>query len=156
MSLLYRHFIEKNIIFIYSVDRIMDFMPTKYLCVLIHIWSKGEIGATKTGLSPPLEYFTDHFKAILHLWIFRAFSVLCLLYLSVCLFTCALWLPAGKELTSWLSFVVSGCEFVTFPLVSWVRCGTWLYQLLLFVPLLTFSRSKSTCSSTNFPYASSG
>ena len=24
----------------------------------------------------------------------------------------------------WLSFVVSYCEFVTFPLVSWVRCGT--------------------------------
>ena len=23
----------------------------------------------------------------------------------------------------WLSFVVSNCEFVTFPLVSWVRCG---------------------------------
>ena len=27
-------------------------------------------------------------------------------------------------LYSWLSFVVSYCEFVTFPLVSWVRCGT--------------------------------
>ena len=24
----------------------------------------------------------------------------------------------------WLSFVVSNCEFVTFPLVSWVGCGT--------------------------------
>ena len=35
----------------------------------------------------------------------------------------ALWSPAGKGLTSWLSFVVSNCEFVTFPLVSWVRCG---------------------------------
>ena len=38
-----------------------------------------------------------------------------------------LWSPAGKGLTSWLSFVVSNCEFVTFPLVSCVRCGTWLY-----------------------------
>ena len=37
---------------------------------------------------------------------------------------CALRSPAGKGLTSWLSFVVSNCEFVTFPLVSWVRCGT--------------------------------
>ena len=37
---------------------------------------------------------------------------------------CALWSPAGKGLTSWLSFVVSNCELVTFPLVSWVRCGT--------------------------------
>ena len=32
--------------------------------------------------------------------------------------------PAGKGLTSWHSFVVSNCECVTFPLVSWVRCGT--------------------------------
>ena len=28
------------------------------------------------------------------------------------------------RLTSWLSFVVSNSEFVTFQLVSWVRCGT--------------------------------
>ena len=44
--------------------------------------------------------------------------------LYACLFKCALWSPAGKGLTSWLSFVVSNCEFVTFPLVSSVRCGT--------------------------------
>ena len=50
--------------------------------------------------------------------------VLCLLCLCARLFICALWSPAGKGLTSWLSFVVSNCEFVTFPLVSWVRCGT--------------------------------
>ena len=37
---------------------------------------------------------------------------------------CALWSSAGKGLTSWLSVVVSNCEYVTFPLVSWVRCGT--------------------------------
>ena len=30
------------------------------------------------------------------------------------------------------------CEFVTFPLVSWVRCGTVLYRFLIFAPLLTF------------------
>ena len=33
--------------------------------------------------------------------------VLCLLCLCACLFICALWSPAGKGLTSWLSFVVS-------------------------------------------------
>ena len=38
-----------------------------------------------------------------------------------------------------LAFVwVSNCEFVTFPLVSWVRCGTGLYRFLIFAPLLTF------------------
>ena len=38
------------------------------------------------------------------------FSVLCLLFLCTRLFICALWSPAGKGLTSWLSFVVSNCE----------------------------------------------
>ena len=31
------------------------------------------------------------------------------------LFIAALWSPAGKGLTSWLSFVVLNCVFVTFP-----------------------------------------
>ena len=44
------------------------------------------------------------------------FSVLCLLCLCVRLFICAFWSPAGKGLTSWLSFVVSNCEFVTFSI----------------------------------------
>ena len=52
------------------------------------------------------------------------FSDLYLLCLCVRLFIYTLWSPAGKGLTSWLSFVVSNCEFVTFQLVSWVRCGT--------------------------------
>ena len=34
-------------------------------------------------------------------------SVLCLLCLFARLLICALWSPAGKGLTSWLSFVVS-------------------------------------------------
>ena len=38
--------------------------------------------------------------------------------LCVRLFVCALWSPAGKGLTSWLSFVVYNCEFVTFPLIN--------------------------------------
>ena len=63
-------------------------------------------------------------------------SVLCLLCLCACLLICALWSPAGKGLTSWL-YVVSNCEFVTFQLVSSVRCGTPLYRFLIFAPLLT-------------------
>ena len=34
-----------------------------------------------------------------------------------------LWSPAGKGLNSWLLFVMSNCDVITFPLVSWVRCG---------------------------------
>ena len=39
------------------------------------------------------------------------------------LFVDALLSPAGKGLTSSLSFVLSSCDVVTFPLVSWVMCG---------------------------------
>ena len=74
-------------------------------------------------------------------------SVLCLLCLCARLFICALWSPAGKGLTSWLSFVVSNCEFVTFPLVSWVGCGTSLYRLLIFAPLLNLSMFEYRSSS---------
>ena len=67
----------------------------------------------------------DRSKAVILLWVFFVFfSVLCLLCLCARLFICVLWSPAGKGLTSWLSFVLSNCEFDTFPSVSWVRCGT--------------------------------
>ena len=52
------------------------------------------------------------------------FFVFCLLCLCARLFVCASWSPAGKGLTSLPSFVVSNCECVIFPLISWVRCGT--------------------------------
>ena len=46
------------------------------------------------------------------------FSVLCLLCLCVRLLKCAMWSPAGKGLTFWLSFVVYNCEFVIFPCIG--------------------------------------
>ena len=70
-----------------------------------------------------MEYINDRSRAVLLLWIF----FFCLVFAMSCarLFVCALWSPAGKGLTSLLSFVMSNCEeFDTFPLVSWVRCGT--------------------------------
>ena len=97
----------------------------------------------ETGSSPPVKYFTDRSKVVLILWIVFVFSALCLLCLCARLFIGALWPPAGKGLTSWLSFLVYNCEFVTFPLVSWVRCGTWIYRFLIFAPLLTFINSFS-------------
>ena len=40
-------------------------MQTKYLCV--HIRNKGEVGAFNM-LDPSSIFFTDHSKAVLHLW----------------------------------------------------------------------------------------
>ena len=57
------------------------------------------------------------------------FSILCLPCLCMHLFICALWSPAGKGLTSWLSFVVSNGEFVTFPLVFWVQVWYFIVSI---------------------------
>ena len=48
---------------------------------------------------------------------------LVLLCHHACLFVDALRSHAGKGLTSCLSFVVSNCDVVSFPLLAWVRCG---------------------------------
>ena len=103
-------------------------------------WSISELrvrlARCETGLSPLVKYFTDSSKVVLLLWIIFVISVLFLLCFCARLFINALWQPAGKGLTSWLSFVMSNCEAVTFPSVSWIRCGAWLYRFLLFVLFL--------------------
>ena len=43
------------------------------------------------------------------------------------------------DLLGWLSFVMSVCDVVTFWLVSWVRCGAWMYWFLIFAHLLTWT-----------------
>ena len=64
-------------------------------------------------------------------------SVLCLLCLCASVYMC--FVVSCWERADLLALVcVVFCEFVTFPLVSWVRCGTWLYRFLIFAPLLTF------------------
>ena len=63
---------------------------------------------------------------------------LALLCFHARLFVDALWSPAGKRLPSWLSFVMSNCGVVSFPLVSWDRCGAWLYRFLIFALFLIF------------------
>ena len=50
---------------------------------------------------------------------------LCLVFVMLShLFIAPLWSPAGKGLTSWLSFTMFNCVFVTSHVVSWFRCGT--------------------------------
>ena len=50
------------------------------------------------------------------LWIFYVFVLSCVCYVCARLFICAFWSPAGKGLTSWLSFVVSS---VSLSLSHW-------------------------------------
>ena len=86
-------------------------MQTKYLCVLIH----------STSFVETLCFF----------------SVLCLLPLCSSVYMCHVVTCWERADLFWLSFLVSNCEFVTFPLVSWVKCGTGLHRFLIFAPLLT-------------------
>ena len=60
-------------------------------------------------LSWNLTSFVDHL----------CYFCLVLLCILARLFVDALWSPAGKGLTSWLSFVMSNRD-LTFPLVPWV------------------------------------
>ena len=34
---------------------------------------------------------------------------------------------------------MSNCDIITFPLLSWVRCGAWLYRFLIFALFLTYT-----------------
>ena len=52
----------------------------------------------------------------------------------------ALWSPAGKGLTSWLSFVVLNCAVVTFPF----GIRGHVYRFLIFAPFLLSYCTHST------------
>ena len=93
-----------------------SFMQTKHLCFLNHIRTLGEAGAVKP------------FKALQYSNILRTapkryFFCGSFVLFRARLFIGALWSPAGKGLAPWLSFVMSNCKVVTFPLLSLVRCG---------------------------------
>ena len=70
--------------------------------------------SSETGLSPPVKNFYWPYQGYTSL-----VNQLCYFYIVFVmlmrLFIAALWSPAGKWLTSWLSFVVLNCVIVTFP-----------------------------------------
>ena len=55
------------------------------------------------------------------------------------LFIAALCSPAGKGMSSWLLLVVFIVFLLLSHVISWVRCGIWLYRFLIFVVFLTFT-----------------
>ena len=77
----------------------------------------------ETNLSPPVKYFNLPFQGGASFVDHLCYFCLVLLCFRVHLFIAALLSPAGKGLTSWLSFVMSNCEVVTFQLISWVSCS---------------------------------
>ena len=70
-------------------------MRTGYLCVLVHVWVKGEVGAPLSQVKPSGKIFYWPFKGGASFVDLLCFcSVLCLLCLCARLFVCALWSPA--------------------------------------------------------------
>ena len=68
----------------------------------------------EAGLNTPVKYFYQPFQGgtsfVDHLcYLYLVFVILLRLFIA------ALWSPAGKGLTSWLSYVMFSCVFVTFP-----------------------------------------
>ena len=62
-------------------------MQTKFQCVLIHIWIKGEVGAIKSIQAHPVKYSTERSKAVLLLRIFYVFlSCVCYAFVRVHLY----------------------------------------------------------------------
>ena len=93
-------------------EETLDFETLKKLDThTAHITDTGQ-----TPLSYCLFVLVPSSKAVLLLWIFYVFVLTCVYYVCACLFIWALWSPAGKGLTSWLSFVVSS---VSLSLSHW-------------------------------------
>ena len=85
-------------------------------CVLVHISIKGEVGAVKLVKALQLNILLTVPRRYFFCGSFM--FLFCLVFAMFCarLFVCALWSPAGKGLTSWLSFVVSS---VSLSLSHW-------------------------------------
>ena len=86
------------------------FMQTEHLCVLTQIWTKGEVGAPLNRLKPSSKILYWSFQGGASFVDHLCYFCLVLLCFHARLFVDALWSPAGKGPTSWLSFVMSNCD----------------------------------------------
>ena len=109
-------------------------MQSKHLCVLIHIWTEDEIGAPLNRFKPSSKTFYWPFQCGTSFVDFYVFflSCVCYAFVPVCLLCLVVTCWERADLFAFIYGV--DCEFITFSLVSWVRCGTWLYRFLIFAP----------------------
>ena len=110
------------------VTKCMDTVHAIYTISCFVIWLQNVLTGNKLCIA---KCVTDSSKAVLLSWIIHVISVLCVLCFHARLFIDALWSPAVKGLTSWLSFVMSNCEFVTSHWF-WVKnvCLQYFYVIL--------------------------
>ena len=85
-------------------------MPSKYLFVFIHIRNKDQVGTVRCVKSSS-NFYTDHSKALLLLWILSVIYVSCRFVSSYCLVT---WLERPDLLA--VLHVVFSFVFATFSI----------------------------------------
>ena len=98
-----------------------SFVRAGCLCVLIRVWVGGGVG--------PVWALPWGVLLTVRGWCFFCGSfvfLFCLVFaVSLCVSVCVCFVVACWEGAGLLALVCGVyCEFVTFPLVSWVRCGT--------------------------------
>ena len=92
-------------------------MQTKHLCVLIHIWTKSEVGTPLNRLKHSSKIFTDRSKAVLFCGSFMGFFLFCVCYafVRVCLYV-----PCGHLLgKGWPLGFRLWCLTVSLSLSHW-------------------------------------
>ena len=111
-------------------------MQTKHLCVLIHIWTESEVGASWNRFKPSIKiytvprrcYFFGSFRLFLYCF--------CYAFVRVCLLMpCGHLLGKGWHLGSRLWCLIM--KLLLPHLYPWVRCGAWFYRFLIFALFLT-------------------
>ena len=107
-------------------------MQTKHLCVLIHIWTKGEVGAPLNLFEPS----SGIFVLTVPRWFFFCGSFMlflsCFVIVSCTSFCWCLVTNCWERADLLAVVVMSNCDLVTFPLVA------WLYRFLIFALFLTY------------------
>ena len=99
-------------------------LPGKALRMLVDIaTSQSEVSAPLNQFKPSSKIFLLTVQGSASFVDYLCYFCLVLLGFHARRFVDALWSSVGKGLTSWLSFVMSNCDIVTFPLASWVRYG---------------------------------
>ena len=95
---------------------------------LVELWQQFEPSSKIFLLTIPRRCFFCGLFMLFYVLFSYAFMNVCLL------------MPCGHLLgKGWpLGFRLwcLNCDVVTFPLVSWVRCGAWLYRFLIFASFL--------------------
>ena len=117
-------------------------MQTKHLCVLILIWTKREVDAPWSRFKPSSKIFL----LTVPRWCFFCGSfvlfIFCVCHAFPSVHFCLV--VTWRERADLLALICDVyCDLLLSYLVSWDRCGNWLYQFLILAVLLALPSNGS-------------